>query len=111
MSDAVEGQRIDLWLWHARFFKTRSLATAIAAKGRIRVTANGTTRRIAKPSALVRIGDRLTLLRNRQIVSLTVLALAQRRGSASEAQTWYELHADETTNDTDRTRPPGAAHV
>tara|TARA_R110002072_G_scaffold29206_7_gene92771 strand:- start:736 stop:1095 length:360 start_codon:yes stop_codon:yes gene_type:complete len=91
MSETDGAQRIDLWLWHARFFKTRSLATAIVAKGRIRVTANGLTRRISKPATLVRAGDTLTLLRNGSIVCLTILALADRRGTAAQAQALYQL--------------------
>ncbi|MGK0266138.1 MAG: ribosome-associated heat shock protein Hsp15 [Maricaulis sp.] len=91
MSADSEAQRIDLWLWHARIFKTRSLATAIVAKGRIRLTANGLTRRISKPASLVRAGDTLTLLRNGSIVSLTILALAQRRGTAPQAQALYRM--------------------
>jgi ribosome-associated heat shock protein Hsp15 len=91
MSEEAGGQRIDLWLWHARFFKTRSLATAIVAKGRIRLTANGLTRRVSKPATLVRTGDTLTLLRNGSIVCLTILALAERRGTASQAQALYHL--------------------
>ncbi|WP_417477991.1 RNA-binding S4 domain-containing protein [Maricaulis sp.] len=91
MSECVEAQRIDLWLWHARFYKTRSLATATVAKGRIRVTSNGLTRRISKPATLVRAGDTLTLLRNGSIVGLTILALAERRGNATQAQALYQL--------------------
>jgi len=98
MSETNDAQRIDLWLWHARVFKTRSLATAIVAKGRIRVTANGLTRRISKPATLVRAGDTLTLLRNGSIVCLTILALADRRGTASQAQTLYQL-PDEAQQD------------
>ena len=91
MKAETNGQRIDLWLWHARIFKTRSLATAVVAKGRIRLTANGLTRRVSKPATLVRAGDTLTLLRNGSIVCLTVLGLAQRRGTASQAQALYTL--------------------
>lgn len=91
MSAETGGQRIDLWLWHARIFKTRSLATAIVAKGHIRLTTNRQTRRISKPAALVRAGDTLTLLRNGSIVSLTILALAQRRGTATQAQALYRM--------------------
>ncbi len=91
MSEQTGAQRIDLWLWHARIFKTRSLATAIVARGHIRLTANGQTRRVSKPAVLVRAGDTLTLLRNGSIVSLTILALAQRRGTATQAQALYRL--------------------
>ena len=91
MSEETGGQRIDLWLWHARFYKTRSLATTIVAKGRIRLTSNGLTRRVSKPATLVRAGDTLTLLQNGSIVCLIILALAERRGTASQAQALYRL--------------------
>ncbi|WP_417483144.1 RNA-binding S4 domain-containing protein [Maricaulis sp.] len=97
-TQAEEAQRIDLWLWHARIFKTRSLATAIVAKGRIRLTANGMTRRVSKPATLVRAGDTLTLPRNGSIVCLTILALAQRRGTATQAQALYSLPDLEPTD-------------
>lgn len=91
MSGESEGLRIDVWLWRARFFKSRSLATTMAGKGKIRVTAGGETRRITKASALVRPGDTLTLLKNGKIVQVRVLGLPDRRGPAAEAQTHYEL--------------------
>ena len=59
MSEGEDGQRIDTWLWHARFFKTRSLATAVVAKGRVRLTRFGQTRRITKASATVRAASSL----------------------------------------------------
>ena len=89
MSEGEDGQRIDTWLWHARFFKTRSLATAVVAKGRVRLTRFGQTRRITKASATVRPGDTLTLPLNRRIVRLEILGLADRRGPAPEAQGLY----------------------
>ncbi|MFT6541821.1 MAG: ribosome-associated heat shock protein Hsp15, partial [Maricaulis maris] len=48
MSEAGTGIRIDVWLWQARQFKTRSLATAIVQKGRLRITSGGLTRKINK---------------------------------------------------------------
>lgn len=89
MSD--EAQRIDLWLWQARFYKTRSLATAVVTKGRVRIARDGSTRRISKASATIRPGDELTWPRNGKIVSLEILALGERRGPASEAQALYRL--------------------
>lgn len=87
----AEGQRIDIWLWQARFFKTRSLATGIVQKGQCRITAGGITRRISKASSLVRPGDRLTFKQNARIVQLEILDLGTRRGPASEAQALYRL--------------------
>jgi ribosome-associated heat shock protein Hsp15 len=77
--------RIDKWLWAARFFKTRSLATEAVAGGKVEVNGEG-----AKPAKLVKIGDtiRLRLAPNEHV--LLVRGLAERRGSASVAQTLYE---------------------
>jgi ribosome-associated heat shock protein Hsp15 len=87
----IEGIRLDIWLWRARFFKTRSLAAATVSKGRIRITAGGQTRRVDKPAALVRPGDRLTLPVNKRILQLDIRALGERRGPASEARALYDL--------------------
>jgi ribosome-associated heat shock protein Hsp15 len=87
----LSGIRIDKWLWHARFHKTRSLAQAAAVKGHIRL--NG--RRIEKASAEVRIGDTLTVPRGNQIVVVRVLGCGIRRGPAAEAQALYEVVADD----------------
>jgi ribosome-associated heat shock protein Hsp15 len=85
-----ESLRIDKWLWHARFCKTRGLAQEKAAKGHIRL--NG--QRIEKASAAVRIGDVMTLPTSGKVVSLKVLGLGLRRGPASEAQRLYEVIQD-----------------
>ena len=77
--------RIDKWLWAARFFKSRTLAAAACAGGKIDVNGDA-----AKPSKSVRPGDllQITLPRSRRIVR--VAALAERRGSGSEAALLYE---------------------
>jgi ribosome-associated heat shock protein Hsp15 len=82
--------RIDKWLWHARFHKTRSLAQVAATKGHIRL--NG--RRIEKSSAEVGPGDTLTLPRGGQVVVVRVLGCGIRRGPAPEAQALYEIVDD-----------------
>ena len=82
-----ESLRIDKWLWHARFCKTRSIAQEKATKGHIRL--NG--QRVEKASAAVRVGDVMTLPVGGRVVALKVLGLGERRGSASEAQTLYAL--------------------
>jgi len=91
MSEIEDGVRIDIWLWRCRFFKTRNLATTVVSKGRIRVTSHDITRRISKPSALVRLGDVLTLSLNNRILRLQVLDPGSRRGPADEARTLYDL--------------------
>ncbi len=85
--DAVEReeQRLDKWLWHARFVKSRSLAARLIEDGRIRVN----RRRVLKPSTCVKCGDVLTASLNGQVRVVRVVAIAVRRGPASEAQTLY----------------------
>lgn len=97
MSETAGGLRVDVWLWRARLFKTRSLATRVVAGGQVRLTSGGTTRRLTRASALVREGDTLTLPLNAQIVRLEILALGTRRGPAAEAQALYRRLADEDT--------------
>ena len=76
--------RLDKWLWHTRFFKTRSLATAAVSGGKIKV--NGER---VKPAHMVRAGDRLTLSIQQQVLDMDVLAFPVRRGTATEAQACY----------------------
>lgn len=78
--------RLDKWLWHARFFKTRSLATRQILAGHLRV--NGT--RTAKPAVAVGSGDTLTFPRGDRVRVVRILAAGQRRGPAPEAQALYE---------------------
>lgn len=77
--------RLDKWLWHARFFRSRSLASQFCLSGKARV--NG--QRIDKPSTLVGPGDVLTFVRRGTVFVVEVLALGDRRGPSSEAQTLY----------------------
>lgn len=76
--------RIDKWLWAARFFKTRALASHACDLGRI--TSNGQT---AKPSREVRLGDRLQVKNDSGEFQLEVLAISEMRGPAAVAQTLY----------------------
>jgi ribosome-associated heat shock protein Hsp15 len=82
--------RIDKWLFHARFYRTRALAQAAACAGKVRL--NGM--RVEKPAQTLRPGDILTLGRGGDILALRVLALAERRGSAPEARRLYEIVVD-----------------
>ena len=76
--------RIDKWLWAARFFKTRALASKACDLGRIE--ANGV---IAKPSREVRVGDSLQIKNEGGDYRVEVLALSEMRGPAAVAQTLY----------------------
>jgi ribosome-associated heat shock protein Hsp15 len=82
--------RIDKWLWHARFYKTRALAQVAAQSGRIRRN----DARVEKASLEVKPGDILTLGRGREVLVVRILGCGTRRGPASEAQTLYEPVAD-----------------
>ena len=79
-------QRLDKWLWQARFFKTRGLAAKQVASGQCRV--NGT--RVTKPAAAVGAGDVLTFAQGRRVRVVRVTGLPERRGPAPEAQGHYE---------------------
>jgi ribosome-associated heat shock protein Hsp15 len=83
---AEGGLRVDKWLWHARFFKTRSLAARQVAEGKVRVN----SAKISKPARTVGCGDVLTFPQGNAIRVVRVLALGARRGPAPEAQALYE---------------------
>lgn len=83
--------RIDVWLWRARFVKTRSLATALVENGTIRLTHNGVQTRLDKPSRSVHPGDRLVFVLNDRLHDLTIEAVGERRGPPAEARALYAL--------------------
>lgn len=77
--------RADIWLWAARFFKTRSLAKQAIDGGKVEV--NGTA---CKPAKTLHVGDVLRISRSEDRLEVTVLALSPQRGPASVAQTLYQ---------------------
>ena len=81
--------RLDKWIWAARFFKTRALATEAASKGRVKV--NGA---LAKPGREVRLGDSIEMLVQQSTWTVKVLALSNVRGSATIAQALYKEDAE-----------------
>lgn len=87
MTDEVPatGVRLDLWLWAARFFRTRSLAREAIETGKVEV---GGQR--AKASRPVRIGDALKVERAGEAYEIEVRALSDARGPAAVARTLYE---------------------
>lgn len=85
--ETADKLRVDKWLWHARFFRTRGLAAQLAGSGRLRI--NGA--HALKPAQTVRPGDVLTFPQGRRIRVVRILALGARRGPAREAA---ELYAD-----------------
>ena len=91
----MSAARIDKWLFHARFYRTRPLAQAAAQGGKVRL--NGA--RIDKPGHAVKPGDVLTLVgslggRGGQVMAVRIVALAERRGPATEARNLYEIVDD-----------------
>ena len=89
MNDAAEGCRIDVWLWRARFFRTRSLAAGFVGEGRIRLFRGEVETRLDKPSRTVRPGDGLVFALGGRLVSVRVADCGERRGSAAEAHALY----------------------
>ena len=89
MSDVHDpiSSRLDKWLFHARFCRTRETAQDVTEKGKVRL--NGA--RMHKPGHAVRPGDILTLALGGQVRVVRVLALAERRGGADEARLLYEI--------------------
>lgn len=83
--------RIDVWLWRARFARTRSLAAALVEGGAVRLTHNGLQTRLDKPSRSVHVGDTLVFARDGRLTELRVEALGAQRGPAEEARTLYAL--------------------
>ncbi|MGE0747795.1 MAG: RNA-binding S4 domain-containing protein [Rhodospirillales bacterium] len=83
---ADESIRLDKWLWHARFFKTRGLAGRICTAGKVRIGGRVTD----KAHQPVRVGDVLTFPQARDIRVVRVLGLGIRRGPPAEAQALYE---------------------
>lgn len=85
----MESMRIDKWLWAARFYKTRSLASDEIGKGRVHVNALQ-----AKPAREVKAGDTIALRQGPMTRTVRVLALSLQRGAAPIAQQLYEETPD-----------------
>jgi ribosome-associated heat shock protein Hsp15 len=77
--------RLDRWLWAARWFKTRALATQAVTGGKVHL--NG---RRVKPAADLRVGDDLRIVKGPYTFAIVVQGLAERRGSAREAMLLYQ---------------------
>jgi ribosome-associated heat shock protein Hsp15 len=89
VSELHDTCRIDVWLWRARFFKTRALAARMVAKGCVRLSRGGARIRLDKPGHDVRCGDGLVVTLGERQVALRVEALGARRGPAPEARALY----------------------
>jgi ribosome-associated heat shock protein Hsp15 len=93
--------RIDKWLWQARIFKTRTLATKFTVSGKIRLN----KARISKASHLVQTGDTLTFMLNDRLRVLEIASIGTRRGPASEAQ---GIYIDHSPPPVDKSTPEGS---
>jgi len=87
---ADEAVRADVWLWRARFCKTRSLAARLIDEGRVRIVRAGQETRLDKPSRPVKVGDALVFALGGKLHAVRIEALGARRGPPAEAR---GLHA------------------
>jgi ribosomal 50S subunit-recycling heat shock protein len=84
-----DAARVDVWLWRARFFKTRSMAARFVEEGRVRLTRGGQESRLEKCSRPVKVGDALVFAVGGRLIAVQVAALGERRGPPTEARTLY----------------------
>ncbi len=82
----MESRRLDKWLWYARFFKSRSLATKFCASGKLRLNEQV----VRKAHRGLHVGDVLTFPKGPHIRVVRVVGLGARRGPAPEAQALYD---------------------
>ena len=87
---SLESCRIDVWLWRARFAKTRNLAAAMVEQGAIRLTHNGAQSRLDKPSRSVHPGDEVLFVQGGRLIAVRVVRMGERRGPPEEARALYE---------------------
>lgn len=84
-TELLNDVRADIWLWAARFYKTRSLAKHMLVSGKIELAGQN-----IKPSRMLRVGDVLVINRANELYEITVLALSEMRGPAIKAQALYQ---------------------
>jgi ribosome-associated heat shock protein Hsp15 len=84
MQETAQTVRLDVWLWAARFYKTRSLAKHAIEGGKVEVEGQG-----AKASRTLRGGERLRIRRGEELFEVQVVALSDSRGPAGIARTLY----------------------
>lgn len=86
---ADDSLRADVWLWRARFCKTRTLAARLIDEGRVRLTRGGQATRLDKPARTVKPGDGLVFAIAGRLHAVRIEALGARRGSPTEARALY----------------------
>ncbi len=84
-----ESCRADVWLWRARFFKTRSLSARFIEEGRVRMLRGELQTRLDKASRALKPGDGLVLALGGRLIAVKVENLGERRGPATEARALY----------------------
>ena len=84
MKEPLTTVRLDLWLWAARFYKTRSLAKQAIESGKVEIDGQA-----VKPARPLRGGEQLNVRRGEERFEIQVLALSDKRGSATIAQSLY----------------------
>lgn len=89
-----QSQRLDRWLWFARFFKTRTLAATVVSQGKVRVNGD----RVSRTARAVKPGDVLTFPTGAHIRVIKITGIGTRRGPAPEAQALYEDQAPPETH-------------
>jgi ribosome-associated heat shock protein Hsp15 len=93
--------RIDKWLWHARFARSRTLAQKLIQSGAVRVNRN----RVRNTSQPIKVGDMLTIALAQRVLVVRVIGFGLRRGPAVEAQLLYDLVSDSAARGTAEPRP------
>lgn len=86
------GVRIDLWLWAARFFKTRAVAKQAIESGKVEVNGQG-----CKPSRMVHVDDTLRVVRGEEKFDIVAAALSGKRGPAAQARLLYRETEESAT--------------
>jgi ribosomal 50S subunit-recycling heat shock protein len=86
---ADEAVRADVWLWRARFGKTRSLAARLIEEGRVRLVRAGQETRLDKAARPVKVGDELVFALGGRLHAVRIEALGVRRGPPAEARELY----------------------
>jgi len=85
LEDGPREQRLDKWLWRARFVKSRNQAAKLVEEGCVRIN----RQRVVKASAMVKVGDVLTATIHDRVRVIEVAGIGERRGPASEARLLY----------------------
>jgi ribosome-associated heat shock protein Hsp15 len=100
LKEPASAIRLDLWLWAARFYKTRALAKHAIETGKVEIEGQA-----VKPSRLVKSDDQLKINRSNELFEITVISISEKRGSASVAQTLYlESEASRLKREAERER-------